>query len=683
MLIRQIKENLFKERSRWFPWIPVLFGMGIVIYFALPFEPSLWLGAGLIEAIIFLALIFRRNFTILGILSIVGIITLGFAVVQLRAAYINKTPFISEEQKLYLKGRIASADANSRGNIRLLLEDISDFDDTPIPGKYKITLLSKKAPAEEGQCVEMIAKIMPPYSAAVIGGYQFDRKTFFENIKATGYSVSRALPVECLEKSSLSGSLKLKIEQIRNEIVNKINAVLPPDEAAVTAAIVAGERSGMSRRLTENYRDSGLAHFLSISGLHMSMLAGMMFFLVRAAASCFPPLIARYDTKKAAAVLSVFMSALYLLVSGAEIPAQRSFIMIFIVLLGILLGRQALSILTISWAALVVLLLTPEALVGASFQMSFAAVVALIAFYERYAGNLHRFLHGGKYQNRPLLQKTGRIVFAYIVGILTSDFVASLATLPFSIYHFNQIAVYTTIGNLLAGPVIGLIIMPFVLISLLALPLGLEELPLKIVGFGVHLVNETTAWVASLPNAGLPVLSMPSWGLGAIVLGGLWLCIWLGKWRLWGWLGIILGTLSLLTTSVPDVMIDESGKAVAVKDNTGRLIILPSRGKNFVKSIWLEKTGNIPLSPDEKKKLNDIWNGRKRAENQTWIDLRCNSKKKQCVYKGRVTILKNKGVKIDGRTFDSKRALGAAVRLHPDHAEIRTIRAYVGSRYWN
>lgn len=673
------KENLLQERSRWIPWVPVLFGIGIGVFFALPMELSLWWGLGLAETLIFLALIFRCRPEILTVIGIVSIAALGFISVQLRAAWLNKVPFVSGEQKLYLKGRIIARDTNSSGKIRLTLDDIRDFDDNKLPGPYKITLLVKKAPAVEGQCVEMIAKVMPPFPTAMVGGYQFDRKTFFESIKATGYAVSRAIPLDCENSVSLVENINLKIERLRDKIVRRIDAVLLPDEAAVTAAIVAGEHGGMSRELINNYRDSGLAHFLSISGLHMSMLAGMMFFLVRFVSSLVPPVIARYDTKKFSAVFAILMSAVYLVISGAAVPTQRAFIMTFIILLGVLCSRRAISMLTISWAAMLVLLISPEALIGPSFQMSFAAVIVLIAFYERYAGSLHRFLNGGGSKNISLLSRVGRIIFAYIAGILISDFVASMATLPFSIYHFNRIAVYTTLGNLLAGPVIGLVIMPFVLLSLLLMPLELEELPLKIVGWGIHLVNDITAWVASLPHAGLPILAMPLWGLAAIVLGALWLCIWQQKWRLWGWTGILAGCLSLLAARVPDVIVDESGKAVAVKDNRGELVVLPSRGKTFVKNIWLEKTGGRQLSEEDKKKLRLIWNGKR--EDKNWLDLTCD--KTECLYKGRITIEKNKGIKLGDEHFDSPKALGAAISLLSEGFDVNTVRSFVGERYWN
>ena len=327
-----------------------------------------------------------------------------------------------------------------------------------------------------------------------------------------------------------------------------------------------------------------------------------------------------------------------------------------------------------------ILIFSPEALVGPSFQMSFAAVVALIAFYEKYAGPLQRFLHGtGNERKISAIRRLPRLIFAYIVGILVSDVVASAATLPVAIYHFNQIAIYTTLGNLLAGPVIGLLIMPFVLITMLLMPFGLDYFPLKILGYGISLANDITAYVASLPNAGMFLPGMPMWGLVCIVVGGLWLCLWQKSWRRLGWIGIIIGSLSTQTLKTPDILIDNSGKAVAVKDNQGNMVILPSRGKKFVKNIWIEKTGSPVLSKKQDKLLRKIWQGK--AEDKNWLDLSCG--KKICLYKKRVKIIKNYGIKIDGKFFNAKAALGGEIYLKPDGADIRTIRSHVGHRYWN
>ena len=676
----KIKEQFLQEYDRWFLWVPVLFGVGILFYFALPVEPSIWLTLGVVEALILAAILLRHHIYALGILAVFGVMILGFANVQLKAVYLAKRPILTENiDKVYLRGRIVSLDYNSRGNQRVVLDNLEDFDEQPLNlGQIRVSLGYGTEPLKSGQCIEFVGKIMPLPAPSLPGGYQFDRKSFFEGLRASGYSISRALPVACHEAPSLRDKFGYLIDRIREAIVAKIDRVLPPDEAGITAAIVAGERGKMSQELTNNYRDSGLAHFLSISGLHMSMLAGLMFFLVRFIMALIPALALRGDSKRPAAVLAIVMSLIYLLISGAEIPTQRAFIMTFIVLLGVLFARRAISMKTIAWAALIVLIIAPEAVAGASFQMSFAAVVALIAFYEKYAGALQRFLRGPSVDEPSLAAKVLRGVWVYVIGIIVSDLIASLATLPFAIYHFNRVALYTSLANLLAGPIIGLIIMPFVLVALLLMPFGFEAWALQLVGFGVGLVNDITAWVASLPEAALQVFSLPAWGLALIVLGGLWLALWTCSWRKWGFVLIFIGFLSLFTVRSPDMLVNDDGSLIALKDNSGDLVILPVRGKNFDKKVWLEKNADEKISAAESRKLRRIYQGKDTYPQ--WLDLQCD--KKFCFYKNRIKIIKGGKIEIDGKALNMVDSLGAAVYLHKKGAEIKTVRAYCGCRLW-
>lgn len=674
---QNIKTQFEGEQNRWFLWLPVLFGIGIGIYFLLPFDISIWWTLGAIEILILLAIVFRFNLKVLSVLMIAGMIVLGFTDIQLKAFYLSKNPGLDQAETVYVRGRIEKIDFNYRGSPRLWINDAEDFDGERNYGKVKITLRSKDSGFKPGECVELAAHLMPRPKAALPGGYQFDRKAFFEGIDANGYALSQVYPLACEHKSGIKQKFNFAVDNLRSLIINHIREVLPPDEASITAAIVAGEQGVIRRGIIQNYRDSGLAHFLSISGLHMSMIAGLMFFLVRLTAAFIPAFSVRYDSKKTAAVFAILISIFYLLISGAAVPAQRAFIMNFIVVLGIFLGRRAISMKTISTAAIIVLILSPQALIGASFQMSFAAVIALIAFYEKYAGALQRFLNGERAESLPF--KIVKVIWVYIIGILVADLVASLATTPFAVYHFNRVALYTTLANLLAGPVIGLIIMPFVLISLLLMPLGLDYYPLQIVGFGIAKVNEITAYVSSLPNAGYQILSMPLWGLMLVVFGGLWLCLWQMPWRKWGWLGVICGMLSIMTVKTPDVMTDADAEVLAVKDNQGELVILPSRGNNFIKQIWLEKTANKKLTGKESRLLKEIYNGRK--TDKDWLDLECD--KLTCVYKNKITYYKSGCLEIDGKAFDTLKSGGASFYFDNGRVKIKTVRDDIGSRYWN
>ncbi len=673
-IFEKIKETFFAERERWLLWVPVLFGAGIGIYFLLPREPSLWFSAIVVEAIIILAFIWRMNRLRLMLLAVIAIIFAGFINIQLKAYYIGHQAKFDKTQTLYLNGKISNIDKNYRGQMRITLVNPQDFEQNRYNGKYKITLRSKENEITQGECVELVARLMPLPAPSMVGGYQFNRKFFFEGITANGYALSSIGKVDCEKKEF--DFMSQYINKTRQNIVNRINMILPPDEAGITAAIIAGERGGIDRKITKNYRDSGLAHFLSISGLHLTMIVGLMFFFIRSLIALIPPLALRYDSKKIAAVSAMLLSLFYLLISGAEIPTQRAFIMTFIVLLGVLLGRRAISMQTICWAGLFILIVSPQALVGASFQMSFAAVVMLIAFYEHFAGALHRFLNGGCHKNIGIISRLWRVVFAYMVGIVVSDFVASLSTLPFAIYHFNRISIYTTIGNFCAAPIIGLVIMPFMLIALLLMPIGADVWAIKIVGYGVGLVNKITADVASLPQAGYQVLSMPCWGLILIVCGGLWLAIWNMPWRKWGWIGIIVGALSIFMVQTPKAMISADGLLFAVQDTNGKLVFMPRRGKVFNKQLWLEKTANSQLGRENKRRINEIWRGEK--EYPEWIDLKCN--KTFCIYAGKFKYYKDGRLEINNKPFDTQYSGGASFFAD---GEIKTVRDYAGQRIWN
>lgn len=656
-------------------WLPVAFALGIGLYFMLPEEPSKWLTLGIIEGLILAAVLFRFRPAVLKVLMWAGLIVGGFGWAQVRTVYLASDMGEVPEQKLYLRGEIVRVDLSQKGKLRLTMENLYNFDRQPVPGRFRITLRQKKGNYYPGQCVELVAKLMPRAVAQLPGGYQFDRKNFYDRLSGSGYAESRALPVECAARSPLMTRLRTGIDIERQKITDRVNSILPADEAAVVAAVLAGQQGGIRPALIQHYRDSGLAHFLSISGLHMSMIAGLMFFFVRLLAALFPPLALRCDSKKIAAVFAIAVSAVYLLISGAAIPAQRAFIMTLIVLLGVLFNRRAISMYTIAWAAFLVLLFAPEVLIGASFQMSFAAVIALIAFYEKFAGRLARWFKNG---SSFWLSKAFKVLAVYISGILIADFVASMATLPFSIYHFNRIAVYTSLANLLAGPVIGFVIMPFTLLSLLLMPLGLDYLPLKAVGFGVGLVNDVTAWVSSLPGASRQVLSMPLWGLLLVIFGGLWLCIWERKWRWWGAVVVAVGMLSIAATVKPDVLINDDGRLIALRDNQNNLVVLPVRGRAFTKQVWLEKTASPQLSKSRNTLLRKIWQGKTTAPR--WLDLVCD--RDSCLYKKRIKIIKGEGVEADGRRLQTDGTDGMAIYLKQP-LEIVTVREDIGRRFWN
>lgn len=677
MFIYNMKEAFFNERFRWFIWSPVLFAVGIGIYFSLPFEVSKWVVLFLLELLLLLAFLFRYNYTKLFILLNVFLVVLGFATACLQAYYMSEKIFPSPEGKMYISARIIELGHNYKGKQRIVVEDVHNFEGEHIKGTYRLTLTSESSNIKVGDCVEAIAEISPPIKPYIVGGYQPQRQAYFDGISGIGYIPSRVLTLDnCIKSSNFISGF---IDNVRQKISKRIHNVLPADQAAIITALSTGDRGKIKPLIRDNYRDSGLAHFLSISGLHMSMIAGLMFFFIRFITASIPFLVVRIDSKKISAVAAIFISIIYLLISGAEIPAQRAFIMTTIVLLGVLFDRIAISMRVLAVAAFIVLIISPQALIGPSFQMSFSAVIALVAFYEKYAASIGKFLKGDDYSNNSLFIKIFKICWVYIIGILLTDLVASVTTSVFAIYNFNRIAVYTTLGNMLSGPVIGFIIMPFLLLSLVLMPFGLDFIPLKIAGFGVSLVNDITHDVASLPNASQQILSFPTWSLLFMIFGGLWICIWQESWRKYGWVAIIIGFLGIFTVSNPDIIINEDASVVAVKDNQGKMVVLPSRGDNSLKRAWREKTASKELNKKEAKHLKEIYN--KGIIDQDWLDLKCS--KKYCDYKERVRIYKN------AKLYDLKNKKnftvpsGGNIRINSNELKIETIDEYIGNRIYS
>jgi len=374
------------------------------------------------------------------------------------------------------------------------------------------------------------------------------------------------------------------IENLRRGIADRILQTVPGDAGAVAVALVTGEQSLISERVQEDYRVSGLAHLLSISGLHMSLLAAAVFLLVRRGLALWPALAVRVDLKKLAAWTALAATTFYLLISGASVPAVRAFLMVAVAIVAILVDRRAVSLRSVALAALTVLALFPEAIVGASFQMSFMAVIALVALYERVA--LHPFWRGPEGEWR-----IGRALMMYVAALIVTDLVAGSVTSLFAAYHFNRVPSYSVVANLVATPVTGLWIMPMGLAALALMPAGLDAPFLGAMGAGVEAINGVAAAVARWPGAQVHVPPMATWALACGVAGLLLVCLWRGRLC---WLGVVPLLPALVQpwlAAAPDVVVDESGRVVALSDAEGRMVLSPERRDRFVRTVIVERYG--------------------------------------------------------------------------------------------
>ena len=364
------------------------------------------------------------------------------------------------------------------------------------------------------------------------------------------------------------------------ESFNGLRTYCRARKGAIAAALTTGERGAIPETVLIAMRDAGLAHLLAISGLHFSLVAALLFGGLRAALAAVPFIALRFPIKKWAAAGALGGALVYLLISGASIPTQRAFIMLSVVLLAVMLDRAAISMRLVAFAAAAVLLIAPESLLGASFQMSFAAVIALVAFYETVSGRLAGWRADAGLARRIAL---------YALGVGLTTLIAGLATGPYAIYHFNRFAVFGIVANVLAVPITGLWIMPCAILAFLLMPLELEALALQPMGWGIAAVVSVAKTVSSWPSAVLLVPAMPAAFLALATCGGLWLCLWRGRLRMLGMIPILAAVLTGARERPPDILTGLDPGAVAVRLTDG-LAIAPGT-RRFTREYWLRSAG--------------------------------------------------------------------------------------------
>ncbi len=383
---------------------------------------------------------------------------------------------------------------------------------------------------------------MPPAEPALPGDYDFGRQAWFERLGALGYSWTAAAPDLNAAPPPRDLRAWAAIEQLRAGIAQRVTAVLPGQTGAIAVALITGERGGITDATNTAFRDSGLLHVLSISGLHMAVMAGAVFYLVRLILASFPALALVYPIKKWSAAAAMLGTLAYLMISGSSFATVRSAIMIAIMFLAVILDRPALALRNVALAAALILVLFPESLFDVGFQMSFAAVVALISVYEALRGR------------GTLLSRRGPVtgIALFMGGIVLSTLIASVAVAPFAAYYFHKSQQYSVLANLVAIPICDLIVMPAALAALLLMPLGLEAPPLWVMGWGVDAMLWTAERVASLPGAILRMPAMPTAAFLLMVAGGLWLALWQTRWRLVGAALAVAGLALAPTLRLPD-----------------------------------------------------------------------------------------------------------------------------------
>ena len=580
--------------GRLLPWVPVAFGGGIALYFAADHEPVLSVAAVVAIALCAVAVLLRRQ-KFFPAAVMIAAVAAGFAVATWKTARIAHGVLARPMFSVSLTGFVETRDIRERTD-RFVLRVVTMESARGTTKLERVRLSVKKGTAPAvGSFVELKARLLPPLGPVRPGSYDFSRDMFFSGIGASGFVMGAIRTAEPPEAGGLRLRYSAVMQGLRDTIDARIRTTLEGDKRAIATALLTGRRDAISPPVNDAMFISGLGHVLSISGYHMAVVAGVVFFAVRALLALFPVLTVGYAIKKWAAVAALAAAAFYLLLSGAEVATQRSFFMTAVVLIAVMVDRRAITFRTLAVAAMIVLTVAPEALVHPSFQMSFAATLGLVALVQ--VGMPRLFATADHTATARAALWGGR----ELTMLLLASLVAGLATMPYAAFHFHRVTPYGVLANLAAMPVVSAIVMPAGLLGLVAMPFGFDRLFWAIMGFGIDWMIAVTQWVAALPGA---VGRVPAFGIGPLIAASLGIIL-LGLLRTpLRWSGTVLVLLAAVWAArvlQPDILISADGRHVGVRGQDGRLHLMHAvKGSKdvFLLKEWLAADADARSAAD-------------------------------------------------------------------------------------
>lgn len=567
----QLELWLERERDQLALWLPVMLGAGIGGWFALPTKP-LWMalimaGGGLVALGLAVGRSRRAGWALIwGGLAL----SFGCALVWARAEHIAG-PVLTRPQIVQLRGVVKSAELRTaRAAWRLT---IAPDPDLGLPRLVRLSVPAEAfgAPLPAGSLIAVRARLAPPPTAALPNGYDFRRPAWFSGIGAVG----KALDVPSVQLSPADPGLRAHINA-------QLLARLPEPQVGIAMALATGEEGHIAEADQQAMRQSGLAHLLSVSGLHISAVVGAAFFLTLRLLALSRVLALRLPLLLVAGAAGAGAGLGYTLLTGAQVPTVRSCVAALLVLLAMALGRQALTLRLVAAGALIVLLIWPETLIGPSFQLSFAAIAAIVALHEspRVKGWFAR-------RDEGFVPRMGRM----LASLLLTGLVVEAALAPVGLYHFHKAGLYGAIANLVAIPLTTFVIMPAEALALVLDPLGLAAPFWSLNAHAIALLLWIAQKVAAWPGAVtlLPAMPMPAYLI--VVAGGLWLLLWRSRARWLGAAPIIAGILWTIGAPAPDLLVTGDGRHLALRDDLGRWTILRPRARDFIRQALAERAG--------------------------------------------------------------------------------------------
>jgi competence protein ComEC len=602
---------LAAERDRLVLWLPVLMGVGVVTYFALRQEPPVWAGLALLLPALTGAFLARPTSLLRALLAMLVAFALGLAAAQF-ATWRAPPLVVLPTNAVTITGIVRGVDPLPDGR-RLLLEAVRIDPATPPPDRPppdrptldqptldRPTLarppldrlvrvrLRTGDPIEvaTGDTVRIRTLLRAPASPAYPGGWDLQRDAYFTGLGGSGFALGKA---ELIATAGPTG-LTRRVQQLREHIGARFIAGIPGAAGAIAATLFTGMAGAIPLADHQAFRDSGLAHLLAVAGLHIGIVMGWAMFLARAGLALCEYTALRWPTKQIGAFAALAAGGSYMALTGMHVPIARSFAMACLFTLAVLLGRRAISLRGLGLAGVALMLIEPQEVPGVSFQMSFAAVLALISGYEVLRPKLQALRGEGGWRGKLM-------VHLAMLGL--TSLLAGTASAPFGAYHFGQVQIYFVLANMLAVPLTAFWVMPLGLLALVLMPLGfgLDRVPMLPMGWGIQGILWVARTTSALPAATLPVPHASAWGLALVGLGMAWLGLWRSRIRLAGIALLAVGLASPLLARPADLLVSADGRLIAVRTAQGVYVEHQSGASRFIRDDWTDYWADGAMLP--------------------------------------------------------------------------------------
>jgi competence protein ComEC len=577
----RIERWLEAERDQIVLWVPVALGAGVAAWFVLP-DPRDW-AAALLAALAsgLTALAVARGGRAPVLLATVAFaFATGLALVWARAGHVA-APVLARPAIAWVTGKVERVEPLPARRLTRVTLAVRAWDgDGRAPARVRVNLEAGAFPAgvARGATIRVRARLMPPAPPAVPGAYDFARVAWFAGLGASGRGFA---PVTVVAPAADGGA------GVRERLTMHIEARLPGSAGGIAAALATGDTGAIDEPDAEAMRRAGLAHLLSVSGLHITAAVALVMWLTLRLLALSSRLALTGRLPLVAAAAGAIAAIGYTWLTGAQVPTIRSCVAALMVLVALALGREALTLRLVAVGALVVLLAWPESVAGASFQLSFAAVTAIVALHEhpRVRG---WFVAHDEPRWRGVLRGLG--------SLLLTGVAVEVTLMPIAVFHFHQAGVYGALANIVAIPLTTFVVMPAEALALLLDPLGLGAAAWWVAGRALALLLWIARTVAAAPGAVTALPAMPKAAFGAIVAGGLWLAIWRTRWRYAGLLPVAIGLVWTLATPAPDLIVTGDGRHLALRDADGRVAILRDRTGDYMRDL-LSEAGGLDGAP--------------------------------------------------------------------------------------